>query len=550
MADVVVAGGTEACVTPVTMAAFARWGAQPQPDPPPRPPLRRRPRRLRHGRGRGLPGARALRQRRRPGRRDPGRGRGYGLTCDAHHITAPVEDGSARWRRSRWPWPTPASRRPPSGTSTPTARRRPQRRAEAAAIAKVFGPARCRSRRARASPAPHRRRGAVEAVAALVAVDRGIVPPTANHARTDLPVDVVAGEVRRSSGRRPCRRRSPSAATTWPWCWSPSDAASGRHGDGRRRRRPAVARPADRPWPAGAVEAGVGVPPWLPWTGRSPGSAARRRPTRPRRPTSWPAPSGPASRPACPWSACWSTPARHRQRAGRPPRLGDGGPGAGRRVGPGAHRPRRRRALPRRSGAPAGLADVVVMTAAASRRSSTHRRASARITGRPSSTPTCWAARGSTAPAPASPTWWPRPRRGARPGRPAGPPAANNHEPPPRGLRRPRGPVEPAGGRHGPRRRARLLRRARRDRRRRRRRDVPRAAGPVRHQRGHRAGPHGRHAVGVLANQPSQLAGALDIEGSRRRGASSASATPSTCRSSRWSTRPASARGATRSGGA
>jgi 3-oxoacyl-[acyl-carrier-protein] synthase II len=38
--------------------------------------------------------------------------------------------------------------------------------------------------------------GAVEAVAALVAVDRGIVPPTANHVRTDLPVDVVAGEAR------------------------------------------------------------------------------------------------------------------------------------------------------------------------------------------------------------------------------------------------------------------------------------------------------------------------------------------------------------------
>ena len=38
--------------------------------------------------------------------------------------------------------------------------------------------------------------GAVEAVAALVAVDRGIVPPTANHVRTDLPVDVVAGQAR------------------------------------------------------------------------------------------------------------------------------------------------------------------------------------------------------------------------------------------------------------------------------------------------------------------------------------------------------------------
>ena len=42
------------------------------------------------------------------------------------------------------------------------------------------------------SQLPH----AVEAVAALVSADRGVVPPTANHVRTDLPVDVVAGEAR------------------------------------------------------------------------------------------------------------------------------------------------------------------------------------------------------------------------------------------------------------------------------------------------------------------------------------------------------------------
>jgi 3-oxoacyl-[acyl-carrier-protein] synthase II len=39
-------------------------------------------------------------------------------------------------------------------------------------------------------------------VAALLSVDRGVVPPTANHERTDLPVDVVAGEPR-DIGRAP-----------------------------------------------------------------------------------------------------------------------------------------------------------------------------------------------------------------------------------------------------------------------------------------------------------------------------------------------------------
>jgi 3-oxoacyl-[acyl-carrier-protein] synthase II len=33
-------------------------------------------------------------------------------------------------------------------------------------------------------------------VATLRSVDRGLVPPTANHRHTTLPVDVVAGEPR------------------------------------------------------------------------------------------------------------------------------------------------------------------------------------------------------------------------------------------------------------------------------------------------------------------------------------------------------------------
>jgi 3-oxoacyl-[acyl-carrier-protein] synthase II len=40
--------------------------------------------------------------------------------------------------------------------------------------------------------------GAAEAVASLLALDHGLIPPTANHERTDpaLAVDVVAGEPR------------------------------------------------------------------------------------------------------------------------------------------------------------------------------------------------------------------------------------------------------------------------------------------------------------------------------------------------------------------
>ena len=55
------------------------------------------------------------------------------------------------------------------------------------------------------------------------------------------------------------------------------------------------------------------------------------------------------------------------------------------------------------------------------------------------------------------------------------------------------------------------------------------------------------HTVGIVANQPLVLAGCLDINSSSRRRASSASATPSTSRSSPSSTCRASCRGRARS---
>ena len=90
------------------------------------------------------------------------------------------------------------------GTSTPH-----NDSAEASAIAKVFG--------AGALPVTSIKgvtghligaAGAVEAVATLLSIDRGLVPPTANHERTSLPVDVVAGEARTIE-------RSPAVSTSF-----------------------------------------------------------------------------------------------------------------------------------------------------------------------------------------------------------------------------------------------------------------------------------------------------------------------------------------------
>ena len=200
MADVVVAGGTEACVTPVTMAAFARMGALSRnPDPA----VASRP--FDEDRDGFVMGEGAAFLVLEPWERAEARGAhilgevaGYGLTCDAHHITAPVESGAGAAAAMEMALadaglaPAAIGHVNAHGTSTPH-----NDSAEAAAIAKVFGPG--------AVPVTSGKgvtghligaAGAVEAVAALLSVDRGIVPPTANHRATDLPVDVVAGEAR------------------------------------------------------------------------------------------------------------------------------------------------------------------------------------------------------------------------------------------------------------------------------------------------------------------------------------------------------------------
>ena len=206
MADVVVAGGTEACVTPVTMAAFARMGAlsrNPDPAKASRPFDEERDGFV-MGEGAAFlvlePYERAVAR----GARILGEVAGYGLTCDAHHITAPVEDGAGAAAAMEMALadaglePSAIGHVNAHGTSTPH-----NDSAEAAAIAKVFGPG--------AVPVTSGKgvtghligaAGAVEAVAALLSVDRETVPPTANHQHTDLPVDVVASEPRKI-GRAP-----------------------------------------------------------------------------------------------------------------------------------------------------------------------------------------------------------------------------------------------------------------------------------------------------------------------------------------------------------
>ncbi|MGH9210604.1 MAG: beta-ketoacyl-[acyl-carrier-protein] synthase family protein [Acidimicrobiales bacterium] len=201
VADVVVCGGTEASVAPVSMAAFARMQALSR---NPVPELASRPFDVDRdgfvmGEGAGFVVMETLEHALGRGAHIYGELLGYGMTCDAAHITAPLDDGSGAAAcidialEDAGLTPSDIGHVNAHGTSTPQ-----NDASEAAALAKVFGE--------RAVPVTSTKgvtghmigaAGAVEAVAALLAATRGLVPPTANLSRCDLPVDVVAGEPRR-----------------------------------------------------------------------------------------------------------------------------------------------------------------------------------------------------------------------------------------------------------------------------------------------------------------------------------------------------------------
>ena len=105
-ADVMICGGTEACITPMGIGGFAAMRAlstaQRRAGSAPRGPGIRRSRRLRGGRRRGHPGSR------RTGVRASSAARpilaeivGYGMSGDAFHFTAPPEDGDGAFRVMR-----------------------------------------------------------------------------------------------------------------------------------------------------------------------------------------------------------------------------------------------------------------------------------------------------------------------------------------------------------------------------------------------------------------------------------------------------------------
>lgn len=202
-ADVVLAGGTEAALTPLTASAFWRMGALSTRNDDPE--VASRPFDVDRdgfvlGEGAGFVVLERRDHALRRGATIHADLAGYGANADAHHITAPAPGGAGAAAcveaalTDAGVDPTEIGHVNAHGTSTPL-----NDAAEAEALVKVFGDG--------GPPVTSVKgatghlvgaAGAVEAVAAVLSVREGLVPPTANHATTDpdLAIDVVSGAPR------------------------------------------------------------------------------------------------------------------------------------------------------------------------------------------------------------------------------------------------------------------------------------------------------------------------------------------------------------------
>ncbi len=207
-ADVVLAGGTDSVITPMGLSAFARLGALSRRNDDPAAASRPFDA-ARDGFVAGEGAAFLLLERadraRRRGAAIFGEILGYGRNCDGNHLTAPLRDGvgAAECMRAALDdaglSPNDVSHINAHGTSTPV-----NDTTEAAGIRLLFG---------RDAPPVTSNKGslghmvaaagAAEAVATLLALTSGEVPPTANHEETDplIDLDVVRGVPRAIRGR-------------------------------------------------------------------------------------------------------------------------------------------------------------------------------------------------------------------------------------------------------------------------------------------------------------------------------------------------------------
>jgi 3-oxoacyl-[acyl-carrier-protein] synthase II len=190
-ADAVVAGGTEAAMTDICLAAFRRMGALSRQGVS--CPFDARRDGFVMGEGAGVVILEAAEHARARGATVRARVAGYGASNDAFHITAPDEDGAGATKAMRAALADADAAAGDvgyinaHGTSTPF-----NDRIEALAVHRVFDNGSEPPISSTKSAIGHLlgAAGAVEAVAVIGALERGVLPPTLNYEEPDPECDV------------------------------------------------------------------------------------------------------------------------------------------------------------------------------------------------------------------------------------------------------------------------------------------------------------------------------------------------------------------------
>jgi 3-oxoacyl-[acyl-carrier-protein] synthase II len=195
-ADVMIAGGSEAAITPLSVAGFAASRAlssrNAEPQRASRPFDRDRDGFV-LGEGSGVLWLEEMESARRRGARIYAELVGYGMTADAYHITAPPDDGSGAVRCMQIALADAGLTTHQVDYVNAHATSTFADKIETLAIKKVFGD------HAKKMPISSTKSmtghllgaaGGIEAIFSVLAIDRGIVPPTINYEHPDPECDL------------------------------------------------------------------------------------------------------------------------------------------------------------------------------------------------------------------------------------------------------------------------------------------------------------------------------------------------------------------------